>query len=467
MPVGGLLPELALLLGAVACILLPAFTPRRVQSASALVALAALALAGALALAQWDRPAALIFAGVWAVDPMTVAAKLAILVSAAAVVLLSPEWLRTDRRHGEYYGLLLFAVLGAVMMASATDTMELVLGVLLSSAAGYPLAAYHRAWPPALEAGMKFYLVAALANVLLALGVVLLFGLTGETGYRETAAALGGADPLALGAAAVMVLVGLAFKMGAFPAHAWMPDVAQGSPASSAAFLTVVPKIGAAVALARFVPLLPPELGWRGVVAFMAVVTMTLGNLAALRQDDVRRLLGWSSVSQSGYALMAVVVVGAGGEALAALLVFLAGYAAANLAAFAVVVHWRGRTALQDYGGIAALQPLPAVALILALLSLVGVPPLIGFFGKLLLFQVVIEGGYAWLAAAAAANTVVSLYYYLRVIAPMVFAAREGPVHRLGPLSGAAALALGALVLGLGLGVEALLALAPALALLP
>jgi len=380
-------------------------------------------------------------------------------------VLLSPEWMRTDRRHGEYYGLLLFAALGSVMMAAASDTMELVVGVLLSSAASYPLAAYHRAWAPSLEAGMKYYLLAALTNALLALGMVLLFGIVGDTGYAATAAALAdGADPVALIAAVTLIVIGLAFKMGAFPAHAWMPDVAQGAPAPVAAFLTVVPKIGAAVALTRFVLLLPAEIAWPWIIAFVAVVTMTLGNLAALRQTDVRRLLGWSSVSQSGYALMAVTVAATGGPAIAALLVFLAGYAVANVAAFAVVVSWRGRTALDDYRGLAGTQPVPAVVLVVALLSLVGIPPTIGFFGKLLLFDVTIDGGYAWLAVVAAVNTVMSLYYYLRVIAPMVLAPRDGDVHRLGPLAGLAAAVAGLGVIGLGLGAEALLALVPSVA---
>jgi len=465
MPVGDVLPEIALLLGGVSCILLAAFTPRALQMLGAWLALLVLAVAGVLAAGQWGAPPRLTFSGTWALDPLAVAAKLLILAATAVVILLSPEWMRTDRRHGEYYGLLLFATLGAVMMAAASDTMELLIGVLLSSAASYPLAAFHRAWAPSLEAGMKYYLLAALTNALLAVGVVLVFGITGDTGYAALTNAMDGADTVALIAAVTLVVIGLAFKMGAFPAHAWMPDVAQGAPAPVSAFLTVVPKIGAAVALTRFVLLLPADLAWPWIIAFMAVVTMTLGNLAALRQTDVRRLLGWSSVSQSGYALMAVTVAPGGGRALGALVVFLAGYAVANLAAFAVVVFWRGRTALDDYHGLAAAQPAAATVLVIALLSLVGIPPTIGFFGKLLLFDVTIDGGYTWLAVIAAANTVLSLSYYLRVIAPMALAPAAGDFHRLGPLAGVAAALAGAGVIGLGLGAEALLGLVPTLAL--
>jgi NADH-quinone oxidoreductase subunit N len=169
-----------------------------------------------------------------------------------------------------------------------------------------------------------------------------------------------------------LIVVGLAFKLGAVPAHAWLPDVAEGAPVPAAAFLTVVPKIGAAVALARLLHVFPPAtVAWHALVAALAVATMTLGNLAAIGQTDVRRLIGWSSVSQSGYALMAVAVIGLSPDALPALLFFLAGYAAANLAAFAVVAHLRGRTDIEDYRGLAALRPWPAAMLVLSFLSLV------------------------------------------------------------------------------------------------
>ncbi len=191
----------------------------------------------------------------------------------------------------------------------------------------------------------------------------------------------------------------------------------KGAPAPAAAFLTVVPKIGAAIALARFVDLFPPDaFAVRPLIAIAAFATMTLGNLAALGQSDVRRLLGWSSVSQSGYVLMAVAVVGLTNLALPAILLFMLGYAAANLAAFAAVTHLRGRTDLSDYAGLATSRPWVAVALAVSLLSLVGIPPLAGFVGKLALFLATIEGGYAWLAVTAAMNTVASLFYYLKVV---------------------------------------------------
>lgn len=454
MPVGDLLPELILLIGAVIIVLFAAFAPRERQAWAAGLALVALALAAGASAMQWAQAPMSTFSGVWALDGPAIIAKWLILLSGAIAVLLSPEWMRSDRRHGEYYALLLFALLGAIMMASANDAMELVVGVLLSSTASYPLVAYHRAWAPALEAGMKYFLIGALTNALLAIGVVVLFGLVGDTDYARSAEALTGADPWALSVATACIVLGLSFKLAAFPAHAWMPDVAQGAPMPIAALLSVAPKIGAALALARFVSLLPMDQAWQAIVALISVVTMTLGNLAALRQSDVRRLLGWSSVSQSGYALMAVVVVGTDVQAMRALLTFLAAYALANLAAFAVVTHLRGRTALGDYRGLARAQPIATTVLILALLSLVGIPPLVGFFGKFLLFEAAIDAGYGWLAVVAAINTVVSLFYYLRVIAVTMFQPQAGEVHVLGSVSKLAMLASVALLIVASLGIE-------------
>ncbi|MGK7295755.1 MAG: NADH-quinone oxidoreductase subunit N [Candidatus Wenzhouxiangella sp. M2_3B_020] len=458
MPIGDLLPELVLLVGAVAIILLAAFIPHRWHHVCAWLAVGLLATSAWLTADGFGQPDRLTFAGTWSLDGAALFAKILIYLSTIIAVALSPGWMATDRRHGEYYGMVLFTVLGSVMMVSAHDTMELIVGILLSSTAGYVLVGYHRNWSPALEAAMKFFLVGALANALLVTGVVLLFGLTGATGYGDVAAALrGNPDAWVVITALVLILIGFSFKLGAAPAHVWMPDVAQGAPAPVAALLTAITKVAAAVALARFVMLVPDPIAWRWAVAIMALVTMTWGNLAALWQTNLRRLLGWSAVSQSGYALMAVVVIGLSEQALPALLVFLTGYAVANLAAFATVTYLRGRTELEDYRGLARQRPWTAAILILALLSFLGLPPLIGFFGKLLLFGAAIEGGYAWLAVAAVINTVISLFYYLRVIKPMVFEAADGQPAKLGWSSGAAMAAAGVLVVALGLGAEELI----------
>lgn len=464
MNVGHVGPELALVLGAVGVLLITGFLPRDRQGAGTGIALVAVAVAAvaSLWLATTTAPQ-LTFMRVWALDRVTTGAELAILAITALALGLAHEWMATDARRGEYPAIVLFSAAGAMVLAGAADTMEIVVGMLLVSVTGYTLAAYHRRSPAAVEAGMKYFLIGALTNAVLLIGVVLLFGRTGTTLLVDTAPALAAAtsaDRLVLLAAIAAVGVGLAFEIGAVPAHAWVPDVAQGAPAPSAAFLTVVPKIGATVALARVLHVLPADVAdWRVFAALLAAATMTVGNLAALWQTDLRRLLGWSSVSQAGYALMAVAVVGRSDLAAPALVVFLAAYAVANTAAFGVVVELRGRTRIEDYRGLAAGRPVLAAVLVVALLSLVGIPPLGGFVGKLALFAAAIDGGYAWLAALAVANTVVSLFYYLRVIGPMYFAADEDlqPAPVLGRWAGVAVLVAGVGTVVIGLAAEPLL----------
>ncbi len=438
MPIGDVAPEIAIILAAVLALLFAALAPRQMQAGSALIALLGIGVAVALLLAQIGETR-FTFSGTWALDGASLWARMMILIATAFCILLSPGWFRTDPRHGEYYAILLLAALGAMAMAGAGDLLQLVIAVLLSSVTGYTLAAWHRDWALSVEAGMKYFLMGALANALLVTGVTIILGLLGGSSYAHIADALSmgkGLSPL-LFTGIALTIVGVAFKLGAVPAHAWVPDVAEGAPVPSAAFLTVVPKIGAAIALARLVQLVPPEfLGLRPLIAVLAVATMTLGNLAAVWQDDLRRLLGWSSVAQAGYLLMAVTVLGLSPDALSALLAFVASYTIGNLTAFAVVAHLRGRTALADYAGLAKCRPVAAAALVLSLLSLVGIPPTVGFLGKFMLFVTVIDGDYTWLAVVAAANTVVSLFYYARVMGRVYVGKAPKNVGVLGLLSG-------------------------------
>lgn len=477
MPVGDLAPELVVLVGAVAILLWSLFTSRRLQAAAPGLALGVLGAAGVLVAAQQvGGPQELTFSGTYSLDGTAVWAKLLVLGATALTVALAAPWFRRDPRYGEYFPLLLFSALGAILLAGAADLMELLLGVLLSSAPAYALAAYHRRSKASGEAGIKYYLLGALTNGLMLYGAALLFGVAGTTKLRGVAEALSGSGNWVVAVAAGLLALGLAFKMGAVPAHAWMPDVAQGAPVPSAAFLTVVAKIGALVALARLFQALPESaVAWRPLAALLAAATMTLGNLAALRQDDVRRLLGWSSVSQTGYALMALVAVGRSPLAVPGLLYFLLAYVLAQIAAFGVVARLAGLSDRASYAGLARTRPALALALAVAFLSFIGIPPLAGFTGKLVLFGAAIEAGYGWLAALAAANSVLSIAYYGRVLGPMYFrdpAGEEGhapPVLR-APFAAWAtvATALSALaVVAAGIGAEALLAAFQSARLLP
>lgn len=458
MPIGSVAPEIILILGAVVTLVFALFAPRRIQAGAAVLALVTLAAAAVASAAMLRGVQELTFFDTYAADHVAVWAKLILLAVAAVTVALSVEWFAGDARHGEYYSLLLLSTLGAVVLAGAADLMAVILGVLLSSATGYVLAAYHRGDARSGESAMKYYLLGALTNAGLVYGAVLLFGLGATTTLLGLADALPGADPVALVAGTGLVVLGLAFKLGAVPAHAWVPDVADGAPAPVAAFLTVAPKLGALVALGRLALTLPEaDVGWRPLVAVLAAATMTLGNLAALSQDDVRRLLGWSAVSQSGYGLMAVAALGRSDLAVPALVFFLAAYAVANLAAFGVIVELRGRTERSAYAGLARARPVLALVLVLSLLSLVGVPPLAGFGAKLLLFGATLDAGYTWLAVVAVINSVISLAYYLRVLAPSYFEPLVAPVPVLGRWAGLATVACGMGVVALGIGAEPLL----------
>lgn len=459
MPIADLAPEIALIVTAVAIVILASFTNERTQWLSAVLALIGLGVSSALLLAQ-QGTVTTTFSGTWVIDGASLWGRLMILIATMGCVLMAPHWFASDRRHGEFYAILLFSTLGAMAMASAGDLLQLVMGVLLSSVTGYTLAAYHRNWALSLEAGMKYFLLGALATALLVIGVVFVYGMLGATGYTELVSAFVASDtrsPLLLVGVALMA-VGLTFKLGAVPAHAWVPDVAEGAPVPAAAFLTIVPKIGAAIALARLVAMMPLDgVPVRPMIAMLALLSMTLGNLAALWQDDIRRLLGWSSVSQAGYLLMAIAVLGGSDFAWSALLIFVMSYAAGNLAAFAVVAHLRGRTRIQDYAGLAGQHPLTSAVLVLSFLSLVGIPPVIGFFGKLLLFVSTIDGAYTWLAIAAAINTVISLFYYARVLAVVYFDDNDVPMATLGRWSALVVLLSGFLIIALALATGAIL----------
>ncbi len=461
------IPELALLAGGVLVLLYALAVPRGAQTGAAGLAAATVLASVVASLVMLGGRQALTFTDTYAADDAAVWGKLIVLGVTLPVIALSVEWFRADPRQGEYYALLLFSALGAVLLAGATDLMQLAMSMLLSSATGYVLSAYHRQSRLGAEAAMKYYLLGAFTNSAMLIGIAYLFGLTGSTTLSDLKAGLADGG-FGLGLGATLVVVGLAFKMGAVPAHAWMPDVAQGAPAPVAAFVTSAPKIGALVFLARLAVTLPDQaIAWRELVAVLAASTMTLGNLAALRQEDVRRLLGWSSVSQTGYGLIGVVALGRSDLAVPSLLLFLTAYVLANVAAFGVVVELRGRTERLAYAGLARAHPWLAGTLAVSFLSFIGIPPLAGFGAKLLLFSAAIEAGYAWLAVLGVVNTLVSVVYYARVLAPAYFGEAAAPVPVLGRWALWGTLAPAMLVVAAGIAAEPLVRAFEAARLLP
>jgi len=414
-----LLPEIVLLLGALGVLLSGSFLPRRRLGwtrAATLLALAASATTTALGL---GGPTRTVFDDTYAVDTATGAARLIAVGAAALIVILAGDELAGHARQAETCCLLLLGTLGTIVLAGAQDLLIVITGFLLASVPLYALVGLTRT-AQAAEATMKTYLFGSMFGIVLMLGVTVLYGVGRSTRYVDLAAALPGAPHGALVLGAVAVLGGLMFKAGAVPGHFWVPDATQASSAFAATYLTTIPKIGALVAAYRLVLVLPGAAQAPLLVGLLAVTSMTLGNLAAFTQNDPRRLLGWSTVSQIGYLLVPVAVAGRSDLALPGLLVYLAGYAVTNIAAFAVVAALPERRSLTDYTGLFRRRPWLAGALTVSLLGLVGTPPTAVFVGKLAVATAAWDGGAAWLAVAVLLNSVVSLFYYLRWMAPMI-----------------------------------------------
>ncbi|WP_422741400.1 NADH-quinone oxidoreductase subunit N [Micromonospora sp. WMMD754] len=413
-----LLPELLLLAGAVTTLLTGAFLPRDRQWVARLVAAGAL-LAAVVATLPAVGERTTVYAHSYALDPATTTARLLIPLAGLLVVGIAAGRVAGNRRETEFYVLTLLAVLGAVLLAGASDLLLLAVAYLLSSVPLAGLAGWGRDRRGA-EAALKVYLMGALAGVGLLAGAALLTALGGGTSdYGRLGAGLAGAPPAAVAVGVVGVLAGLLFKIGAVPGHFWVPDAVQGASVPAGALLTTVPKLGGLLAAYRLFAVAVPAdvVDWPLLVAVLAAVTMTLGNFAAFGQADPRRLLAYSTVAQVGYLLMAVAVAGRAERALPALLVYLVGYAVTNLGAFAVLAAEPHDT-LDGYRGLARRRPWLAGALTICLLGLVGTPPTAVFAGKLTVFTAAWDGGLAWLVVVAAVNTVASLFYYLRWLVP-------------------------------------------------
>ncbi|RAV06914.1 NADH-quinone oxidoreductase subunit N [Mycolicibacterium sp. GF69] len=420
-----MLPEILVFGGALVVLIGGSFLPRRRLWWTRVIAGAALAGAAIVAVVQLSGPDSAAFDATFSVDTATGVARIIAAVGTLLVVIVAGEEIGGSARESETYALLLCSAAGVLVLAGADDLLVLATGYLLAGIPVYALIGMVRS-PRGAEAAMKAYLLGALSGILLLLGITILYGLTGATRYEELATRLPDGPTAVIAAGLVGVLAGLMFEAGGVPAHFWIPDAAQGSNGSTAMFLTTIPKIGALIALYRLATVLPDDVAWPLLVAIFAVASMTLGNLAAFWQHDPRRLLGWSTVSQVGYLLVPVAVIGRSDLALPSLLFYLAGYTITNIAAFAVTTALPGRRALDDYRGTAQTHPWLAGALVVALLGLLGTPPAAVFVGKLTTASAAWDGGAAWLAVAVFINTLISLFYYLRWIVPIVTPAPAG-----------------------------------------
>ncbi len=364
-----------------------------------------------------------VFMETYRIDDLSVWAVILLSPTTALSAILARVEVRDTDREGTVYSLMVFALLGALVLAGAGDIMFLVLGVLLSSLATFTLVAYPRD-DRATEAALKYFVFGSVTGAVMIFGLTYWFGVAGSTLLSQLGNLSNAPSAAAFGF--VAVLVGLGYKASLVPFHFWAPDAYDGGPVSVAAFLSIVTKIGGVFALVQVVRDLPTgATAWPLVVAGLAAITMTYGNLAALVQDNVVRLLAYSSIAQSGYFLIGVVAVGRSEFAIRSLILFAAAYAAMNLGAFAIVLSV-GRD-LRAFTGFGRTNPAAGVAMVVFLVSLVGIPPLAGFVGKFLLFGAAIDAGFTWLAVIAILNSVLSLGVYLRVVVPMYGQPKEAP----------------------------------------
>jgi NADH-quinone oxidoreductase subunit N len=355
---------------------------------------------------------------------------LLICYAAALVVMLSMDYLsRTGGESGEYYGLVLFSTAGMMLMASAGDLIVVFLSLELTSLSLYVLAGLFKTRLSSGEASMKYFLLGAFATAFLLYGIALIYGATGSTNLDRIAAASGSGDPLLL-VGLGLLLVGFGFKISSVPFHMWAPDVYEGAPTSITALIATGSKAAAFAALIRVlvVALRGVQPDWSALLWGLAVLTMTVGNVVALAQSNLKRMLAYSSIAHVGYMLMGLVAGGAPGAG--AVLFYLLAYTFTTIGAFGAVglCARAGEEAVEvgDYAGLARRHPVLAAALALFLLSLIGIPPLAGFVAKFYLFGSAVRAGYVWLTVIAVLNSAVAAYYYLRVIVYMYMRETDG-----------------------------------------
>jgi len=355
-----------------------------------------------------------VFSGTFRIDMLSIWAKIILLPATILSLLLARAELTGTDREGTVYILVCLVSLASILLAGVGDTMLLVLGILLSGLASFALVAFPRT-DSATEAAMKFFVFASVTTSVMIFGLSYWFGASGSTLLSELTK-LETAPVIAV-IGLLAVIIGLGYKASLVPFHFWAPDAYEGAPISIAAYLSVVPKIGALLAFAQVVRDIPMVTAWPLIIAIVAVLSMTYGNLVALVQNNVVRLLAYSSIAQAGYFLLGIIAVGSSPLALQSLIIFSAAYAVMNIGAFAIVMQ-TGRT-LEKFRGIGRQNPALGVAMVTFLLSLVGIPPLAGFVGKFLLFGAAIEAGFLWLTVVAILNSVISLAVYLRIVVSM------------------------------------------------
>jgi NADH-quinone oxidoreductase subunit N len=401
------------------------------------------------------------FGGLFIADSFAAFAKLVIYAGAAVAMLMAMSWFGRDRDYrAEYPVLILLSAIGMGMMVSAGDLLTLYVGLELQSLAAYVLASFQRSDTRSAEAGLKYFVLGALASGILLYGISLLYGFTGTTLFGGIATQLGNGVSTGELFGIVFVLAGLAFKISAVPFHMWTPDVYEGAPSPVTAFFASAPKVAAMALLVRVTvdAMGPATHEWRQIVIFAALASIVLGGVAAIGQRNIKRLLAYSSINNVGFALVGLAAGTA--EGVASVLLYMAVYVVMTLGAFLVVLRMRGADGqpvetIAALSGLSRSRPWLALAMLAFMFSLAGIPPFLGFFSKLYVFNAAVAANLTWLAVVAIAGSVISAFYYIMIVKTMyfdepapVYAETREPVGSILLIASALAVSVGMVFLG-------------------
>ncbi|MCA1570675.1 MAG: NADH-quinone oxidoreductase subunit N [Chloroflexi bacterium] len=426
-----LLPELILVALVLTIITVDLFLSRADKWLLTPLTVAGLVLAGAACVVVWDVNET-VYAGFYVVDDLSVFFKAATILIGIISVLFAPSYLLVRRIPlGEFHMILVTALLGMFVLASSSDMITLFLGLELMTMPSYLLTGLHKTDRYSNEGGLKYFLLGSFASAIMLFGISWLYGITGSTNIAEIGAALEGRMSGALLVAIGFLLVGGTFKIAAVPFHYWTPDAYQGAPTPITGFLSVGPKLGAFALLIRVFTeaLAPLRADWLGIFLVLTVLTMTIGNVVALVQVNVKRMLAYSSIAHTGYIMAGLAAYAnapndeTAAQGIESVLFYVLGYAVMNIAAFAVVGMLQRDTrrfgGLNSFAGLASRSPGRAAAMGILMLSLTGIPPTVGFFAKLYVLLAAVDAGLAWLAVILVLNAAMAAFYYLRVVVYM------------------------------------------------
>lgn len=415
---GPVMPEILMTAFALIVLLIDLLVKKK--EAIAVICLAGVALIGLSLVGS----AGSTFGGMYISDGYSTFFKIIFFINVILTILISVKYIAVERiNYGEYYSLILFSTIGMMIMASASDLIVLYLGLELMALSTYVLAGFIRHNVKSNEAALKYFLLGAFSSGFLLYGISIIYGLTGTTDIKAIAAFIqerGLAGNLSLTLSVMMFAVAFGFKIAAAPFHMWAPDVYEGAPTSITAFMSVGPKAAGFAVIGRvfLVAFASIKVDWAAVLIPIAILTMAVGNIVALSQTNIKRMLAYSSIAHAGYALLGIIAGNA--EGLSSTMNYLFIYTFMNIGAFAVIIMLRSEgikgDEISDYEGLSKTHPLAAVLMLIFMFSLTGIPPTAGFIGKLYVFMAAINAGYTWLIIVAVIFSAISAFFYLRII---------------------------------------------------